>query len=99
MSFVVTLAFVLAAVVSGVALLLFRRRRWVALVAGAVTLVGALGWFLHPVCKSIPTQNIATFNPPIETRTETGMIGQRYFQRKGDGWVHCKTWIAREFFF
>ena len=79
--------------------MLFRRRPWIGLVVGALTLASLLAWFLHPVCKPIAPEDAANFDPPIETREETDMIGQRYFQRRGDGWVHCKTWIAREFFF
>ena len=99
MSFVVALALVLAAIVRGVCLLLFRRRRWLALAAGAVVLLGQLAWYLHPVCRPIDEADLASFDPPIEARSETGMIGQRYFQQRDGRWQHCKTWIARQFFF
>ena len=99
MSFVVVIALVISALVAGVGLLAFRRRPWIGGLAGGVTLVALLFWFLHPVCVPIPDEDLANFVPPIETRTETNMIGQPYFVERDGGWVHCKTWIARQFFF
>ena len=76
--------------------------RWrgiVLLAVVAVILAGGLAWLMHPVCVAIPETDLAGFDPPIETRTDTNLIGQRYFQRRGDDWYHCKTWIERAFFF
>jgi hypothetical protein len=56
-------------------------------------------WFLHPVCAAIPPEDLASFVPPIETRTDTDMIGQRGFQPRDGGWFQCKPWIARALFF
>ena len=99
MSFVVALALVLSGIVAGGCLLLFKRQRWVGMVAGALTLAGLMGWFLHPVCRPIAAADLALFDPPVEQREETGMIGQRVFQEQDGQWLHCKTWVARKFFF
>ncbi len=99
MTFVVVIAFVVAALVAGVGLLAFRGRPWIGGLAGGVTLVALLFWFLHPVCTPIAETELANFDPPIETRAETNMIGQRSFIERDGHWVHCKTWIARQFFF
>ncbi len=99
MSLVVTLALVLGLIAGGIAYRLFRRQAWVALVVSLVVCVGTAAWCLRPVCVVIPPDAVARFDPPVETRTETGLIGQRYFQKRGGGWYQCKTWIARAFFF
>ncbi len=99
MSFVLGVCLLIAVLVGGIAYLLFRRRRWLALTAGSVTFAAILAWFLHPACVPLAAGDIALFNPPIETRTETGMIGQRVFQQQDDTWFQCKVWIARALFF
>lgn len=99
MSFIIAITLVIAAVVAGIGLLIFRKRPWVGGLAGAATLALLLYWFLHPVCTPMTAEDAANFDPPIETRTETNMIGGRYFQQMDGGWHHCKTWIARELFF
>jgi hypothetical protein len=52
-----------------------------------------------PVCVVIAPEDVAGFDPPIETRTQTGLIGQRYFQERGGRWYQCKARIARALFF
>jgi len=99
MSFVIGLCAVLGLVAAGVTYPLFRRRAWVSLTAGIIVFAGSLAWFLTPVCVPIPKEDLANFRPPIETRTETGMAGQRYFQQRGGNWYHCKARIARALFF
>ena len=76
-----------------------RPRRYLGLAISAAILAGGLAWLLHPVCVVIPAADLAGFDPPIETRTDTNLIGQRYFQKRGADWHHCKTWIERVFFF
>ena len=99
MSFVIGLCVILALVVGGFSYLLFRRRVWIALIVGIVVFFGYLSWFLTPICVAIPDGDLANFKPPIDTRTETGMVGQRYFQKHDGGWFHCKVRIARQLFF
>lgn len=99
MSFVLGVCVLIAVLAGGIAYLLFRNRLWLALTAGSLTFAAILTWFLHPVCVPLSENDIASFSPPIETRTETGMIGQRVFQRQDDTWVQCKVWIARALFF
>ncbi len=99
MSFVIGLCIVLGAVAGGLAYLLFRRRVWIPPVVGVLVFFGSAAWFLTPVCVAIPDEDLAGFSPPIDTRTETGMIGQRYFQQRNGVWFHCKARIARQLFF
>ncbi len=99
MSFVIAILIFIAALVAAVFLLAFRGRPWIGGLAGTATLAVLLFWCLRPDCRVIPEEDLANFDPPIETRTDTGMIGQRIFQQKDGGWYHCKTWIARQFFF
>lgn len=99
MSFVIGLCVILGFIVGGFAYLFFRRRVWIPLTAGIVVFFGCLAWFLAPVCIAIPEADLVNFKPPIDTRTETGMIGQRYFQKRDKGWFHCKVRIARQLFF
>jgi len=99
MSFVIFLCIVLGLIAGGLTALLVRRRRRIALAVGVLAAAGALFWLLTPICVAIPEEDLAHFDPPIETRTETGMIGQRYFQQRGSTWYQCKVRIARELFF
>jgi len=99
MSVVVGLCLIIAVIAGGAVSLLLRRRAWAGLAILGTILAGGLAWLLHPVCVVIPDAELADFDPPIETRTDTGLIGQRYFQRRGSDWYHCKTWIERAFFF
>jgi len=99
MSFVIGLCIVLGTVAFGLVYLVCRRRLWIPLAVGAFIATGAAVWFLTPVCVLIPDEDLARFDPPIETRTETGMVGQRYFQKRDGRWFHCKVRIARQFFF
>ena len=99
MSFVIVLCVILGLVFGGFAYLLFRRRVWIPLTVGIIVFSGCLTWFLSPVCVAIPDEDLANFKPPIDTRTDTGMVGQRYFQKRDGGWFHCKVRIARQLFF
>jgi hypothetical protein len=99
MSFVITLFLFLGLVAAGLAYLLFRRRVWVPIAVGFLVFAAGLVWALMPVCRPVAEEDVANFDPPIETRTETGMIGQRYFQQRDRTWFHCKVRIARELFF
>lgn len=76
-----------------------RLRRYLGLAISCAALAAGLAWLLHPVCVVIPATDLAGFDPPIETRTDTNLTGQRYFQQRGADWYHCKTWIERAFFF
>jgi hypothetical protein len=69
------------------------------LAIGIVISSGRLAWLLHPVCVRIPDADMASFSPTIDTRTDTGVAGQRYFQKHDGVWFQCKAWIARQLFF
>ena len=70
-----------------------------ALGVGLAVFAGGAVWLLMPVCVVIAPEDVAGFDPPIETRTQTGLIGQRYFQERGGRWYQCKARIARALFF
>ena len=99
MSLVIGLCIIFGLIAGALAWLLFRRRLWIPLVAGVLVFVGCFAWFLRPLCTVIPAEDLANFHPPINTRTDTGIAGQRYFQQRDGVWFHCKTWIARKLFF
>jgi hypothetical protein len=99
MNFVVVLCTIIAAIAGVFARLLFRRRLWLPLAASVIVFVGCLVWFLRPVCTVIPHKDLANFQPPIDTRTDTRITGQRYFQPRDGVWLHCKTWNERQLFF
>ena len=99
MSFVIAILIFFAGLVAAAGLLAFRGRPWIGGLAGALTLATLLYWCLRPDCRPIPAEDLAGFDPPIETRTETGMIGQRLFRQQDGQWLHCKTWVARRFFY
>jgi len=99
MSLVVSLCIILGLVAGATAYLLFRRRMLIPLAVGALVFAGSLVWFLTPVCVAIPDEDLSRFKPPIDARTDTGMIGQPYFQQRDGVWFHCKVRIARLMFF
>ena len=73
-----------------------RRRPLSLLVAALVT--GAYLAF-RPVCVAIDAETLASFDPPIEDRTETTFYGTPIFQLEDGRWFQCKTWISRQFFY
>lgn len=99
MSFAIGLSLVLGVLSAGLGLVLIRRRVWIPLTLGLVVTGISLFWFLMPVCVPIPEKDLSLFDPPIETREEVGMVGQRYFQQRDGNWYHCKARIARQLFF
>lgn len=70
-----------------------------ALIATLAILVVGLYLLFRPVCVPIDAADLQTFSPPINEREETNFYGLKVFQKKGDRWHQCKTWIARQFFF
>jgi hypothetical protein len=74
------------------------RRRIV--VAALVFLVPVAGlvFLLHPVCVPLTTDDLKTFNIPIEQRIDRDFY-LRVFQRRDGHWYQCKTWISRFLFF
>ena len=63
-----------------------------------VLLVGAPIFALRPVCQPLSDKDLKSFTTPIEHRTDKDFWVQ-IFQKRGDRWLHCKTWISRQFFF
>lgn len=55
---------------------------------------GVAVWMLHPVCTPIPDAALAEFDPPIEARSERGMLF-RTFQKRDGHWEHCKARLER----
>jgi hypothetical protein len=99
MSFIIGICIIAGLVAGGIAYLLLRRPSWIPLAIGIVVSFGWLTWFLHPVCVRIPDADLTSFSPPIDIRTDTGLAGQRYFQKRDGVWYQCKAWIARQLFF
>jgi hypothetical protein len=71
------------------------RLGWLAL----IVLAGGLGSCARrPVCVPLSSEDLAGFNSPIETRTDRDLY-LRVFQRRGEQWYQCKTWLSRQLFF
>ncbi|TMH29145.1 MAG: hypothetical protein E6H58_16530 [Betaproteobacteria bacterium] len=68
------------------------------LIAGVVLVVCVLAWSLRPVCVPLSAEELRSFNVPIEQRTDRD-IYLKVFQRQGEQWVQCKTWMSRQLFF
>ncbi len=93
---------VLAVFLAGFGLLggyLVSRKRWNTLYAIVALIVVGVGLAFRPVCVPIAAPVAAKFNPPIEQRDEANFYGLRYFRQIDGDWHHCKTWLARFFFF
>ena len=67
-------------------------------IALGLLLVGAPVFALRPVCQPLSDEDLKSFNTPIELRTDRD-FWVKIFQKHGDRWFHCKTWISRQFFF
>jgi hypothetical protein len=77
------------------------RTRFVALTLAALTLVAILiAWCVHPICMPLSAADVAEAAKwgPLETRTDRQLHGP-IWQRRGDKWYQCKSWISRQFFF
>lgn len=53
---------------------------------------------LWPICVPLTATDVASFQPPIDQRTDTDFYLQ-IFQRKDGQWCQCKTRISRAMFF
>ena len=71
-----------------------------AIIAAAFGLlpIGAPVFSLRPVCRPLSDEDLKSFTTPIEQRTDKD-FWVKIFQKRGDRWLHCKTWISRQFFF
>jgi len=65
----------------------------------AACVVGII-WLYHPVCVALSADDVARFRQwqPIEERKDRQMFW-RVFQKRGDQWYQCKSWVSRAFFF
>ena len=97
-SFFSFVAFCALLLLAGLAVLFHRGRKTTALLIVAALLV-ALYLLFRPDCRAIEDADLTRFDPPIETRTAANFYGLKVFQQKDGNWYHCKTWIARQFFF
>ena len=80
-------------------LYLVSRKRWTTLAAIVALIVVGVGLAFRPVFVPIAAADPANFNPPIDQRDAANFYGLRYFRQIGGDWHHCKTWLARQFFF
>jgi hypothetical protein len=71
------------------------RFTWLAV---ALAFVAGTLFALRPVCVPLSPDDLASFNTPIETRTDHDFYLQVFQQRDGR-WYQCKTWLSRQFFF
>jgi hypothetical protein len=58
-----------------------------------------LAWFAHPVCVPLSTDDLKSFNVPIEQRSDRDIFLFKTFQQRNGGWCQCKSWLSRQFFF
>lgn len=72
-----------------------RRLRWLLV---SIAVAAAAAWALRPVCRALPDEDLAALTPSIETRTDRDFY-LTVFQQRDGGWVQCKTWLSRQFFF
>ena len=68
---------------------------------GGLAVIGLLVlWFAHPVCRPLSREEVAAAEVwgALEARPDRQLHG-RIWQRRGDQWFHCKSWISRKLFF
>jgi hypothetical protein len=73
----------------------------IALSLATIALIAILvAWCVHPICMPLSAADVteAAKWAPLETRTDRQLHGL-IFQRRGDQWYQCKSWISRQFFF
>jgi hypothetical protein len=58
-----------------------------------------LAWFAHPVCVPLSSDDLKTFNVPIEQRSDRDVFLFKTFQQRNGEWCQCKSWLSRQFFF
>jgi|KBSMisStaDraftv2_1062788.scaffolds.fasta_scaffold1560868_1 hypothetical protein len=63
-----------------------------------VLMLAGFIFVLRPVCVPLSADDLASFNTPIETRTDRDFYLQ-VFQQADGRWYQCKTWLSRQFFF
>ena len=59
----------------------------------------AIAWLAHPVCVPLSSEDLKSFNVPIEQRSDRDIFHFKTFQRRDGGWCQCKSWISRQLFF
>jgi hypothetical protein len=77
------------------------RTRALALTLATLVIIAMLvAWCVHPICMPLSAADAAETAKwaPLETRTDRQLHG-RIFQRRGNQWYQCKSWISRQFFF
>jgi hypothetical protein len=55
-------------------------------------------YLLWPVCLPLTNEEVASFQPPINQRSDWDMYFQVFQQQNGQ-WCQCKTRLSRVFFF
>ena len=78
------------------------RGKLLVVVALAVILavIAGVAWLGHPVCTPIADADLKDFRPvSIDQREDRDLFRFRTFQKRGDHWCQCKSWISRQFFF
>jgi hypothetical protein len=55
-------------------------------------------FLFRPVCVPLTDEELASFDVPIERRTDRD-IYFKVFQKWNGRWYRCQTWISRALFF
>jgi hypothetical protein len=79
----------------GPALLRSAGLRWLVLALVGLAIASCA---LRPVCVPLSEEDVARFDPPIETRGDRDLYLSVFQQRNGR-WHQCKTWLSRQLFF
>jgi hypothetical protein len=58
-----------------------------------------LAWFAHSVCVRLSSDDLKSFNVPVEQRSDRDVFLFKTFQQRNGEWSQCKSWLSRQFFF
>jgi len=64
-----------------------------------ILFIGLTTYTLWPICNKLTSENLQSFNVPIEQRTDRDINLMKVFEQKADGWYQCKARLSRWFFF
>ena len=74
------------------------KKQWVSCVVTLFLIVGGAVFLFRPVCVPIESGREEAIKYNYEQREDKNFY-VKVFQGKNGQWHHCKTWIARQFFF
>lgn len=77
---------------------LVRKKRWLALGLLVAGTLGGLAFMFRPVCVPIENGEQAAAQYHYSERQDKDFY-VKVFQQQNGQWLHCKTWVSRQFFF